>query len=363
MSPLELQGGNAMSRGRILIVDDELALGKVLKEGLALQGFTTQYVNNGLAALKLLREEDFDGLISDYHMPVMFGDELIKRALRINTHLATVMVTAAADVPIAVRLLQEGAFDYILKPFDLLDVAVRMDRALDRRRLILENLDYQRTLERRVQEQAERILQMLQNSLQALTHALEAKDRYTRNHSDRVSALAYRVADVLVDDDPGFVEKVRTAALFHDIGKIGVSESALLHDGPLTDEMFEDIKRHPIIGETILTPLFNDREFLDIVRHHHERWDGKGYPDGLSGVNIPIGARIVAVCDALDAMVRERPYRGPKPPSEALEILRNGAGTQWAPEVVKVVCELVESGEFISIIGLLPPSSPNKLPA
>jgi putative nucleotidyltransferase with HDIG domain len=319
-----------------------------------MQGFSTQYVNNGPDALKLLNEESFEGLISDYHMPLMYGDELIRKALKSNPHLATVMVTAAAEIPIAVQLLKDGAFDYILKPFDLQDVAVRLERALDRRRLILENQEYQRTLEWRVQEQAERILQMLQNSLQALTHALEAKDRYTRNHSDRVSALAYRLADTLIDDDPGFVEKVRTAALFHDIGKIGVSEGALLHQGPLSDEMFADIKRHPVIGETILTPLFNDREFLDIVRHHHERWDGGGYPDGLAGTEIPLGARIVAVCDSLDAMVSERPYRGARPVSEALDILRNGAGKQWDSEVVAAMCRLVESGEFLSIVGLIP---------
>ncbi|MEZ0327335.1 MAG: HD domain-containing phosphohydrolase [Fimbriimonas sp.] len=343
-----------MRRGRVLIVDDEPAIGRSMKEGLAMQGFTTHYVDNARDALKLLREEDFDGLISDFHMPHMCGDELIKKALKVNSHLATVMVTSASDVPIAVKLLKEGAFDYILKPFDMQDVAIRMERALDRRRLMLENQEYQRTLERRVQEQAESILQMLQNSLQALTHALEAKDRYTRNHSDRVSALSYKLAEVLVPDDPGFVEKVRTAALFHDIGKIGVSEAALLSPDPLSDEMYEDIKKHPVIGETILTPLFNDREFLDIVRHHHERWDGGGYPDALQGTGIPIGARIVAVCDALDAMISERPYRAAKPVSVALEILRDGAGKQWDPVAVSALCELVESGELISIVGLIP---------
>jgi putative two-component system response regulator len=342
-----------MSRGRLLIVDDEPALANALREGLALQGFTTQSVSNGPDALKLLRSEPFDALISDFHMPLMLGDELIRKALKINPNLAAIMITAQGDVPVAVRLLRDGAYDYILKPFDLPDVALRVERALERRRLILENLEYQRTLERRVQEQSERILQMLQNSLQALTHALEAKDRYTRNHSDRVSALAYRMADILITDDPGFVEKVRTAALFHDIGKIGVSESALLHDGPLTDEMFEDIKRHPVIGETILTPLFNDREFLEIVRHHHERWDGRGYPDGLAGEAIPFGARIVAVADSLDAMVSERPYRGAKPMSEALEILKRGAGTQWDADVVRVVVELIENGEVVRLLGMV----------
>ena len=345
--------GDWMSRGNILIVDDEPALGRVLKEGLAMQGFTTKWVNNGVDALKLLKSEEFDGLVSDFHMPLMLGDELIRKALKLQPHLATVMITAAAEVPVAVQLLRDGAFDYILKPFDLQDVFVRVDRALDRRRLVLENLDYQRTLEQRVREQAERILQMLQNSLQALTHALEAKDRYTRNHSDRVSSISYKLAERLVDDDPGFVEKVRTAAMFHDIGKIGVSEAALMHNGPLTDEMFEDIKRHPVIGETILAPLFNDREFLGIVRHHHERWDGRGYPDRLHSEEIPLGARIVAVADSLDAMISDRPYRAGKPLSEAISILRAGAGQQWDTDVVCAMIDLLESGELMSRLGLI----------
>jgi HD-GYP domain-containing protein (c-di-GMP phosphodiesterase class II) len=152
----------------------------------------------------------------------------------------------------------------------------------------------------------------------------------------------------------GFVEKIRTAALFHDIGKIGVSEAALLHPGKLTDEMFEDIKRHPVIGETILKPLFDDREFLDVVRHHHERYDGRGYPDGLVGDDIPLGARIVGVADAFDAMISDRPYRSARPLSEALQILRDGAGTQWDPELANCMCDLTDSGETMAVLGLIP---------
>lgn len=338
---------------RVLVVDDEEEVGKVYARGLARAGYDTQFVTSGEAALDLLQEGSFDVLLTDIHMPRLRGDELQRIARERDPHLAVLLITAAPDVTCAIECLKEGAYDYILKPATLADVAARVDNAwkrrqtlLDKERLERENRDYQENLERRVTEQADRIRALFQHALEALIQTLEAKDESTRNHSARVADLAAALAARLRPHDSQAIARLRVAALFHDLGKIGIPESVLNKSGKLNNEEMAQVRRHPELGEAILRPLFADPEMLSIVRHHHEQWNGEGYPDGLMAETISWGARIVAVADSYDAMTSARAYRPGMAPAHALRILREGAEDQWDPEVVGALLALSEEGHW-----------------
>jgi HD-GYP domain-containing protein (c-di-GMP phosphodiesterase class II) len=220
-------------------------------------------------------------------------------------------------------------------------------QALDRRRLILENRDYQERLEERVTAQARRLEELFLAGVQALAEALELKDPYTSGHSVRVSQYSSVIARTLGLDDE-MVRQIELGGHVHDIGKIGVREAVLNKPGPLTDEEYEHIMSHPLVGWKVLAPLLGDAPVaLNIVRSHHERMDGRGVPDGLTGAAIPLEARIAAVADAIDAMTTGRPYRGMEMSLDsALAELRRNAGAQFDDEVVAAVLEASSRGEL-----------------
>jgi len=336
-----------------LLVDDELELVEVLSDALRINGFEVDVAYSGAEAVERIRPGAYDALLTDMNMPAMRGDELHRRAMAIDPSLAVVIITAASDVRQAVDCLKAGAHDYIIKPFDLDDLAVRVEKALERRRLGIvarelerENAVHRAQLEARVQEQAEQLRSMFERALQSLAHALEAKDVHTRNHSERVASVALSLAQVLVPEQRSFQQSVVTAALLHDIGKIGVPEAILTSPSKLTPEEFSFVKKHPEIGESILHPIYANDLILRAVRHHHEAMDGTGYPDGLLGEEIPLAARIIAVADAYDAMTSTRSYRDPISHARAIEILEQGAGTQWDAEVVLTLVDLSAEGRL-----------------
>ncbi len=330
---------------RILVVDDEPAVVSLLVRALALSGFEAVSAHSGREALDTLARDNFDLLLTDLQMPGMRGDELQLRAIEAYPDLAVMLVTAANDAHVAVECLKAGAYDYILKPFDVNDVGVRVHKALSRRATSLELKEYQATLQRKVADQAGRIRNLLLQSMESLNNALEAKDEGTRNHSVRVAHLAVMLAGAYSPSDIEFRQKLRMAALLHDIGKIGVREFVLNKPGRLEETEYDEIKQHSVTGESILRPLFDDDPVvLSIVRHHHERWDGQGYPDGLEGEACPIGARLLAIADAFDAMISARPYRAGMTVEVALGVLRDGAGTQWDPQLVAVFDEQIVGG-------------------
>jgi HD-GYP domain-containing protein (c-di-GMP phosphodiesterase class II) len=237
--------------------------------------------------------------------------------------------------------------DYLVKPFHLEEVRVRAAKAMDRRRLILENRHYQERLKERVVAQASRIEEMFLAGVQALAEALELKDPYTRGHSVRVSQYSSIIARTLALDEE-VVRQIELGGHVHDIGKIGVREAVLNKTEQLTEEEYEHIMIHPLVGWRVLAPLLGDVPVaLNIVRSHHERMDGRGVPDGLAGEAIPFEARIVAVADAIDAMTSGRPYRGNELSlAQAVDELRRNAGTQFDPRAVAAVEAAIESGEF-----------------
>ncbi|MFQ6046218.1 MAG: HD domain-containing phosphohydrolase, partial [Gemmatimonadales bacterium] len=234
--------------------------------------------------------------------------------------------------------LRLGAPDYITKPFQLDEVRARIGQALDKRRLVIENRRYQEHLSELVRQQAARIEELFLQGVQTLVEALEAKDAYTRGHSTRVSAYAGSTARALGLSDTE-VTLIELGAQLHDVGKIGVREAVLLKRGSLTSEEYGHLMEHTIIGERILEPLLSHvPEVLAIVRSHHERIDGSGLPDGLAGDDIPVPARVVAVCDALDAMTSDRPYRDALPSRDALDELERLRGVQFDADVVEAFC-------------------------
>ena len=228
--------------------------------------------------------------------------------------------------------MKQGAYDYLTKPFNLDEVVLSVDRALEKRRLELENRDYQQHLEQKVEAQARKIRASFLSAITALAYALEAKDKYTSGHSQRVAEISVAIAKEMGLSQHS-TERIRQAGLIHDIGKIGVREAALNKPGRLTDEEFQHVKEHCEMGEHILAPIVEDEEILKVVRHHHEHYDGTGYPNRLSAEQIPLGARILAVADTYDAMTSERPYRGAMSDEAACAEIESGKRAQFDPEV------------------------------
>lgn len=328
-----------------LIVDDEPRLRQVMGHLMRSDGFQCVEAGNGLEALTQLEQYPVTLVMSDLRMPKMDGFELLREIRARFPDVAVVMITAVADVEMAVNCLASGAADYVIKPYQLEDIRARVAQALEKRRLILENRAYRQGLEERVTQQAHRLEELFLASIQSLAEALELKDPYTRGHSIRVSHYSSVIANAM-----GFTgEELRQVELgghVHDIGKIGVRESVLNKADRLTEEEYQHIMTHPMLGWRILAPLLGDTPgALNIVRSHHERFDGQGVPDGLAGDAIPLEARIVCAADALDAMTSDRPYR----PSEmslemAVDELRRCAGTQFDPEVIEALVTAADCG-------------------
>ncbi len=319
-------------RERLLIVDDEEVIRRLLHRKLLTEGYRCQEASSADQALDELKSNPAELVILDIKMPGKSGTELLPEIKLRNPDTAVIMATAMTDASIAIQCMKKGAYDYITKPFDLDEVVLSVDRALEKRRLELENRDYQQHLEQKVEEQAKRIRASFLNAITALAYALEAKDIYTSGHSQRVTEISVAIAKELGMPQESS-DNIRLAGLVHDIGKIGVRESVLNKPATLTDEEFKHVKYHCETGEHILAPVVEDEEILKVVRHHHERYDGRGYPDRLQGERIPLGARILAVADTYDAMTSERPYREAMSTEAACAEIKRCRSTQFDPEV------------------------------
>jgi putative two-component system response regulator len=346
---------------RCLVVDDEPRIRGALARLLEVAGYDCEQAGSGIEAVAAMEREVFPIVLSDIRMPGMDGVGLLQLIRERWPDTAMLMLSAVAEVETAVACLQAGAFDYLPKPFQVGEVRARVAQALEKRRLRLENREYQHHLADMVDQQALRIEELFLEGVQALAQALEAKDPYTKGHSSRVAAYAGNVARRLglSDADAALVE---LGAELHDVGKIGVRETVLQKPGPLTPEEYAHIMEHPVIGARILGPLLKHApQVLAIVRSHHERVDGQGLPDGLSGEAISLHARIVAVADAFDAMTTGRPYRPQRTVADALEEMRRGAGTQWDSAVVDVFLSMCRETTQLPIA--TPPAVRRRIPS
>ena len=318
----------------ILIVDDEEIVRRVLSEKVEAAGYRWEQASSADEALSTIKSTPVQLAILDIKMPGKSGVELLSEIRRHYPDIAVVMATAVIDINIAIECLRQGAFDYITKPFNLDEVMISVGRALEQKRLEQENKDYQQQLEQKVAEQAQKIRTAFLNSITALVYALEAKDEYSSGHSQRVAEISVAIAAELGLSKPE-IEQIRLAGLIHDIGKIGVKEAVLNKPGKVTDKEFQHILSHSSIGEHILTPIVEDEVILKAVRHHHERYDGDGYPDGLAGEKIPLAARILAVADTYDAIISGRPYRAAQSIQAACDEIKHNRASQFDPKVVE----------------------------
>lgn len=318
---------------RILAVDDEESIRAVLKTILKSEGYLCDTAASADEAISRLKDNQYDVILTDIMMPGMSGIELLELIRKRDDEIVVIMLTALNDIDVSIRALKSGAYDYISKPFRLDDVTISIEMALQKRALILENRDYQRNLEEKVLEQSRKIQSSFIKSIEALARTLEAKDPDTRDHSLRVTEYSVRTAEEMWLS-PAEIENIRVAAALHDIGKIGISDTILDKDESLRQEEMEHIHRHPLIAAQILGPIDELKEIIQLIKYHHENYDGTGYPDGLSSEDIPLGSRIIAVADTFDAITSTRPYRKAKAELVAVEEIKKYAGRQFDPDVI-----------------------------
>ena len=328
--------------GRILVVDDEAAICNLLKGKLQQSGFEADCCSSGKAALELLRHNTFDAVISDLNMPELSGIELLAEVTKAHRHIAFLMATGVSDIRIGIKAMQRGADDYLLKPFQLDAVVASLNRALEKRRLEKEVENYRLRLEQMVEQRTKqlnaavkRIELTYDDTIEALGAALDLRDNETAGHSRRVTRYCQEMALRMGVAGEQYKHLVRGAYL-HDIGKIAIPDSILLKAGKLDANETAIMQSHARIGYDLVKRVLFLAPAADIVLTHQERYDGTGYPQGLVGKEIPLGSRIFAVADTLDAMTSDRPYRKALPVPAAAEEIRRESGRQFDPEVVQV---------------------------
>ena len=314
---------------RLLVVDDMEAMRMALVQCLRLSGYDVASAASGGEALDLLRTQRFDLVLTDQAMPGLSGLELTDAVSRMHPHMPIVLLTGHTDVELARDSLQRGASDFVTKPVNIRELPILVERNLTRRRLEVARL-------------REREAQVLFAAIKALASAVDAKDRYTARHSRVVTRLALLLADAiqLTSEDRYVLE---LSAWMHDVGKIGVPDSILTKPGSLTQEEFAVMKVHPVKGGEIVGEIEELGRVADVIRHHHERVDGSGYPDGLRGEAIPLPSRIILIADAFEAMTSDRSYRRGLARQAALRELRTHSGTQFDADLVGAFVTMMES--------------------
>jgi len=342
--PLELEAkASGQSHPfRLLVVDDNPEILRLMK--LLLGGeYDLEFAGSGEEGLAVLRQKMPDLVISDVMMPGMDGHALCRRikddeALR---HIPVILVTARSGAEMLEEGIEAGADDYLAKPFDSVELKARVRSLLRMRKAEADLALVNQNLKVRTQDLVDRQRILYLAMIKSLVSALEAKDQYTRDHSTRVTEISLEIGRHF-----GLKERelhdLEMAGVLHDIGKIALPEKILNKAGKLTDDEMAQMRKHPAIGETILKPVVEFEMITKIVRHHHERYDGSGYPDNLKGQAIPLGARIMAVADTYDAITSDRPYRPAGTHNFAVKEITRSSGTQFDPEVIEHFLEIAK---------------------
>lgn len=332
----------------LLAIDDNPEVLKLMQVLLA-DEYDLDYALSAEKGLKLLQDKSHDLVLCDVMMPDMDGHAFCQEVRKNNNlkHTPIILVTARSGTETLVEGIKAGADDYISKPFDSEELRSRIRSLLRMRHAEAELAQANRNLKMRAGDLVKRQRSLFLSTVKSLVSALDAKDKYTRHHSARVTEFTLRIAQKM-----GFsareLEDLELASVLHDVGKIAVPGVILNKDGRLTEEEYSYIKEHPARGESILKPVVELNEVCRVVRSHHERYDGKGYPDGLTGQAIPLGARIMAVADAYDAITSDRPYRKGKSHNHAVKEIVKCSGSQFDPEVVE---HFIEIADVFSQIG------------
>ena len=367
------------ARGTILIVDDEEPIRVLLSRKLGAEGYNCVVAADGERALWKASTQDFDLVLLDTDMPGLSGIEVLPQIVAEHPDTNVVMMTTAADIKTAIEAMKQGAYDYVAKPLDMDDLGMSVEKALERRRLVLENREYQLRMEQKVELQVAQIRKYLYEAVEVLgleqmaldepdairqsqryarmmfqlngiknivnleesylqmakTLALiaESRETYAHGHSDRVGLLANEIA-IQLGCSAELTRQIKVASILHDIGKIVIPEHILSKKDHLTPAEYREIKRHPTAAVEIIQHVDYFKDVIPLVESHHEWYDGRGYPNQLEGEMIPLGARVLAVADAYDAMTCPRPYRVCLSTEQAAQALKKGAGKQWDPAVV-----------------------------
>ena len=339
----------------ILIVDDDAKVVELLDSVLAAEGYTCQTALSGEEALFLLSWRVFDLVLTDIRMPGTTGTDLLAEISELDTGAAVVLMTGLGCVQDAVEAMKNGAADYIEKPIVNFDwLKIRIERALERQRFIearqqhRKHLEqYNQQLQEEVQKQTQCIRENYLATLDVLITALGFHDIETKGHSRRVAEYTRLIALRMGFDSPE-LDTVEKGALLHDVGKVGVPSAIITKPSKLTEAEWKKIRAHPTIGCSLLERHEFLRDATPVVRYHHEKYDGSGYPDGLSGQDIPIGARIFAVVDAFDVITSDRPYKKAQSVYEAREEINRCVGSHFDPGVVKIFNQIPDT-EFLNI--------------
>jgi response regulator RpfG family c-di-GMP phosphodiesterase len=336
-----------MPNERILVVDDEETIREIVSSMLGGAHFETRQAASGIEALAILESgEEFDLVLSDLMMAEMDGIALLERSKQRYPDMPLVMVTAVHDIQVALQALRKGAYDYLLKPFEREQLLASVRRALEHRRLKRENDAYRENLEKLVADRTQRLntaLIDLEKSydimLEALGDALDLKDNETEFHSRRVTAFTIAIAKQmgLPKDE---IKVIARGAFLHDFGKIAIPDTILLKPGKLTADEMNIMKEHCYLGYKIIARIPFLADAAEIVYAHQEHFDGSGYPRGLKGEEIPLGARIFAIADTLDAMRTDRPYRKAQPIAAVRKEIERWSGRQFDPRIVKVFLDM-----------------------
>src|SRR5690349_25014286 len=339
-----------MPADRILVVDDEEPIRDFVSAMLSSANFVCSQAASGKEALALLDSgEEYELMLSDLMMPVMDGIALLEASKERFPDMPVVMVTAVTDVSVALNSIRNGAYDYLLKPFDREQLLATVRRALENRRLKLENRAYQTNLEALVTARTEQLRQAITTlersydiTLEALGNALDLKDAETEGHSKRVTAFTIAIARAMgLSADQ--IRVIARGAFLHDIGKMAIPDAILRKPGALDPEEVAIMREHCYRGYQILKRIPFLTEASEIVYAHQEKYDGTGYPRGLKGDQIPLGARIFSVADTLDAMTSDRPYRAKLPFEVARDEIQRWSGRQFDPQVVATFLQMPEN--------------------
>lgn len=339
-------GLHCAHKARILVVDDENPVRTMISVALERQGYEVQTASNGEEAAHLLEQGAYDLVLTDIVMQNGNGIALLEQVHAQQPHIPVVMVTAIHDVSVAIDTMRRGAYDYLLKPFEREHLMATVARALEHRQALQESRSYQQNLEQIVMARTEMLRQAVADlehsydiTLEALGDALDLKDSETEGHSKRVTAYTIALARAL-GITPADIKVIARGAFLHDIGKMAIPDEILRKPGPLTLAEQEIMREHCARGYHILRKIPFLAESAEIVYSHQEHFDGSGYPNGLRGADIPIGARIFAVADTLDAITSDRPYRRARSFDVAREEVLRCSGTQFDPAVVEVFLKI-----------------------